>query len=346
MKDQTLIRFGGAVRATGGGKFEAPLVQFSDAETPDLIDTYFDSATDFWVDFPCRVPLLYGHGFDPELKRRRLGEKTPYKGKAETALTDAGVWMQGQLDLRDEYEAAIYEMIEAGKMGTSSGSAGHLVEYEDVEGSDVKHMTSWPLVEGSLTPTPAEPRNLVSVRSVAGLLPKWKHVRGVLKPDWDSRDPYEGIGRDLTAQGLDRLFQRILWSLSELMDDEDPGGSADRVGALIDRFADTGKRYVAALIAALTAEGAAEVSAEETASLRLLAGRDGKPVTLRQVERLLGGPGGCTRAEAKELAPHVLRALLRDSEGERGTDKTRATDTQRLRFEADRRAARLRMGVL
>jgi len=60
--------------------------------------------------------------------------------------------------MRDEYEKFIYQMAEKGKLGWSSGTAGHLVE-EERKGNAV-WIKSWPLgLDASLTPTPAEPRN-------------------------------------------------------------------------------------------------------------------------------------------------------------------------------------------
>jgi len=67
--------------------------------------------------------------------------------------------------MRDEYEKRIMELAAAGKLGWSSGAAGHLVEREQVGKS--WRIKSWPIAEASLTPTPAEPRNnAVSVKSL------------------------------------------------------------------------------------------------------------------------------------------------------------------------------------
>lgn len=169
-----LLSFGGAVRSLGNGKFEAPLVLFTGPDKLDTYRTFFNEKTDYWVEFPTRLPLIYGHGFDQTLRHRRLGMNTSYKGRVETTLTDAGVWMQGQLDIRDEYEAFIDDLVQDGKMGTSSGASGHLIVEERVEGhEDARWVSSWPLVEASLTPMPAQPENIVApVRSVLPLLSK------------------------------------------------------------------------------------------------------------------------------------------------------------------------------
>jgi HK97 family phage major capsid protein len=75
-------------------------------------------------------------------------------------MDDFGVWAETQLQLRDEYEQFIYAQAEAGKLGWSSGTAGHLVEKEETE--KAWRITSWPLgLDDSLTLMPAEPRNTV-----------------------------------------------------------------------------------------------------------------------------------------------------------------------------------------
>src|SRR3990167_5433071 len=74
---------------------------------------------------------------------------------------DVGVWIKGQLYLRDEYEKAIEaDMIGKGKAGWSSGTASHLVERKTTGRSS--HIISWPLgLDASVTPTPVEYRNSV-----------------------------------------------------------------------------------------------------------------------------------------------------------------------------------------
>jgi len=78
-------------------------------------------------------------------------------GTADLRPDDVGVWVEAQLELRDDYERNIYEMAKAGKLGWSSGTAAHLVEREPA--GKAQRVTAWPLgLDASLTPTPAEPR--------------------------------------------------------------------------------------------------------------------------------------------------------------------------------------------
>jgi HK97 family phage major capsid protein len=145
----TLLAFGGAIKALGDGKVAGYLVRYTDADTPDLSGDYFPGggACDFDAEDGDRVTVYYGHGFDPVLKHRKLGKGT-------LRFDDVGVWVEAQLQMRDEYERAIYGLAEAGKLGWSSGTLPNLVERED-EGK-AHRITHWPLgKDASLTPTPA-----------------------------------------------------------------------------------------------------------------------------------------------------------------------------------------------
>jgi hypothetical protein len=147
--DETLIVYGGAVKALGGGRIGGYLVRFSTDEDPDLEGEFFTKETDFGESETGVV--YYQHGLDEVLKRRKIG-------RATHKMDEFGVWAEAQLDLRDKYERFIYSMAEKGKMGWSSGTAGHLVEREQ-RGKAI-WLKSWPLgLDDTLTPIPAEPRN-------------------------------------------------------------------------------------------------------------------------------------------------------------------------------------------
>lgn len=149
--EHTLIFAGGAVKAISErGKVGGYLVVFSDEHTPDLSGEFFDRSTDFY--FPpystsMATTVLFDHGLDPTIKRRKLG-----RGVLE--IKETGLWIEAQLLLRDEYEKAIFELVRAGKLSWSSGSASHLVSR--TQKGKAKFISEWPVVESSLTPTPAE----------------------------------------------------------------------------------------------------------------------------------------------------------------------------------------------
>jgi hypothetical protein len=146
---ETLIAYGGEVKALGDGKIGGYLVRFTTEDEPDLEGEYFTKETDFGE--ADSAPVYYQHGMDAKIGKRRLG-------RASHKVDDFGVWAEGQLNLRDEYEKFIYAMAEKGKMGWSSGTASHLVERQIT--AKATWIKSWPLgLDDTLTPVPAEPLN-------------------------------------------------------------------------------------------------------------------------------------------------------------------------------------------
>jgi HK97 family phage major capsid protein len=153
MSDETIL--GSEVKALEGGKIGGYLVRFSTAIDPDVTSDYFDAETE--LKSSADLPVLYQHGQDATMKRRVIGTGI-------TKTDDVGLWIEAQLNLRDEYENAIYELAKTGKLGWSSGALAHLVEREPV--GKAYHIKSWWIGEASLTPNPAEPRNTATIKSV------------------------------------------------------------------------------------------------------------------------------------------------------------------------------------
>lgn len=149
MENDSLTYYGGAVKALGGGKINGYLAIFTNADSPDLQGDYFTKATDFFAETGDQRPILYRHGVHPTIKSRKLGRGT-------LTVDDVGVFIEGELDLRDKYEKAIYALAEKGKLGWSSGSMSHLVT-KTPNGKSLE-ITAWPIGEASLTPTPVEGR--------------------------------------------------------------------------------------------------------------------------------------------------------------------------------------------
>ena len=157
--DDLLVTFGDDLEIKrledGGLEVKGWAVRFTGPNDTDLEGDYFTGDTDFGA--VKEVGLYYQHGMDKELGRKRIGT-------AELEKKDAGLWMQAQMKLREDYEKAIEEMVRRKKMGISSGAAGHLVERVKTNGGNF--IAQWPIGEVSLTPTPAEPRNVVSLKSL------------------------------------------------------------------------------------------------------------------------------------------------------------------------------------
>lgn len=114
----------------------------------DLEGEHFEKDTNFWLEHMRRPPVLYQHGADKKVRTTVLGV-----GDLSDP-DDIGIWLEAQIDLSNKYAEAIRELANQKLLGLSSGTAGHLAERE---GALIK---SWPIVEVSLTPTPAEPRTL------------------------------------------------------------------------------------------------------------------------------------------------------------------------------------------
>lgn len=184
----TLAYQGGAVKALGGGRVGGYLVLFSTAEDPDLQGEFFTKSTDLFIDSGDQRPILYRHGVHPVIKSRKLG-------RAKLTIDDIGVFVEGELELRDKYEKAIYALAEQGKLGWSSGSMSHLVS-KNSNGKSFE-ITSWPIGEASLTPAPVEGRTVaIAVKDIvidAEELDFDKIVKSVDQDQYDQHFSIDGI---------------------------------------------------------------------------------------------------------------------------------------------------------
>lgn len=115
----------------------------------DMQGESFSPETDFSLDLVPRKPVFYDHRMD-EVKHA-LGFADNKNIKAD----GIGLWLEAQLERSQDYIDEVMKLIEKGVLGWSSGSVPHLVDI--LIGGKIK---SWPIVEFSLTPTPAEPRTL------------------------------------------------------------------------------------------------------------------------------------------------------------------------------------------
>ncbi len=113
----------------------------------DLAGDTFDPDTDYRLEYVPVKAVYFDHALQREM-REEIGE-------VKKVTKDAvGLFLEAQLRRSAKYMEAVMEMLEKGKLGWSSGSAPHLVVKE------AGHIKRWPVIEWSLTPTPAEPRTL------------------------------------------------------------------------------------------------------------------------------------------------------------------------------------------
>lgn len=155
LKDaSTVVAWGEAVKALGDGRVGGYLVRFSTEADPDLTGEWFTAKTYYGPRDGDGADTLVHHGFPLKAGLEELADRllSPLK----TTKDEIGIFAEVVLDMADEYEKMLYELVEAGKLGWSSGAPGHMVRCKDSG-----EITRWPIAEGSLTPTPAEPRNRV-----------------------------------------------------------------------------------------------------------------------------------------------------------------------------------------
>ena len=167
MNNDFLIAMGSEVKAIDNGQITGYLVRFTNSKVPDLTGDFFTKDTDFgdnkdsYTWYHHKLPVKSQSGSYSKPYTKMLGLT-----KATLSKDDVGILINASLDLRDEYEKAIYDMAKSGKLGWSSGTAPNLVEREPA-GKGAWFIKTWPLgLDASLTPAPAEFRNIVSIKSL------------------------------------------------------------------------------------------------------------------------------------------------------------------------------------
>lgn len=136
----------GAVRAvTDGGRrmLEVLAIPYGSPDRRDRLGQYFTARTDLWLTEGDRRPVLYMHGFSPQL--RQMAEP-PVLGTAEVARRDErGVWMRAEID-DSPLSTRTWEAAKAGQAKASTGSIAHLERHDEVTGE----VLMWPVVELSV----------------------------------------------------------------------------------------------------------------------------------------------------------------------------------------------------
>jgi hypothetical protein len=194
------VKADGTVEVGGYG------ILFTGPDDPDLDGQFFTAESDFWLAGrkDAAAWAIYGHGMDEVMGVKRLSP-TPWKAEVD----EAGVWMEGQLEIADKYDEMLVEKgIKPGKMGLSTGVPPHLVRTEQKGGAE--HIKTWPFAEVSITPQPAEPATREplgvqkggAVTPLKGLsIPSFKSVVGASAP----------AGKALsTDQKIDKIRQAWL----------------------------------------------------------------------------------------------------------------------------------------
>ena len=174
----------------------------------DLVGDTFTADTDFWLDkLPGARPVLYDHSLE------RFGLKT--LGQARLAQVDDGLWVEAQIERSEEYRRMIEPLVRSGVLGWSTGAAGHLVR------RDGNIILSWPIVEVSLTPTPAEPRTLgvTEIRSLADVTPTVKSLLEAVSPT--GQPETESHKADVQSEGQEaKMDENLIAQVAAKVADE------------------------------------------------------------------------------------------------------------------------------
>jgi phage head maturation protease len=275
-----LTVYSDSIKSDRLGSVKGYLVRFGSPDTTDLEGDYFTQSTDFGFPIKAgeRVPLnvYYHHGMDKMIGKKSIG--TGYVKMDET-----GLWYEAQLDMADSYGEMIAKLCKQGKMGYSSGAAGHMVERKSV--GKASEITRWCIAEASITPTPAEYRNSVkSLEDMYSMEPMEEEEMVMAPMPEQSPEEYavsvfdESEG-EMVHEGLEAYYDALCGAI-EMVSDQ---AMAD---AIIDEFAKRAKALYAM-------HGIKSV----------------QPASLRGVERRLRDAVGLSRSSAKRLAPVVWESL-------------------------------------
>jgi phage head maturation protease len=280
-----LTVYSDAIKSDRLGSVKGYLVRFGSPDATDLEGDYFTPQTDFGFPIKAgqRVPLnvYYHHGMDKFVGKKSIG--TGY-----VKMDDTGLWYEAQLDMADEYGSMIAKLCKQGKMGYSSGAAGHMVERKSV--GKASEITRWCIAEASITPTPAEYRNSVkSLEDMYSMEPMMEEEEMVMAP-MPEQSPeeyavsvFDESESEMVHEGLEAYYDALCGAI-EMVTDQ---AMAD---AIIDEFAKRAKALFAM-------HGVKSV----------------QPASLRGVERRLRDAVGLSRSSAKRLAP-VVWDSLRDAD--------------------------------
>lgn len=240
--DDTLIAFGGAVKAIAGkpdGTIGGYLVTFTDASKKDLDGQFFDATTYYGPHKGNGMDVMVHHGIPLKAELKELADilLPPMK----VTQDDIGLFAEVVLDLSNKYQAILHKLAGKGALGWSSGSATHMVKV-----TANGHIKRWPIIEGSLTPTPASPEATTKVMPLKSFLETYTmEVEAIKAAEAEEVElPFEEPAteaEDSAAIKKGAMISRTnLTELEEVYSDTVANGkaankSAKRLKALIDK---------------------------------------------------------------------------------------------------------------
>ena len=196
----------------------------------DLEGETFTADTDYMLDLAPVKPVYIDHSQETEFttsdgKRVKLTSIDEPVGRViEVTPDDVGLYMRMQIDKAGRYWGVVDAMIGTGKAGLSSGTIGHLAR------RDGKTITRWPLVEESITLTPAEPRTVDGVERLKHLA----ELNPDLKAIFTEADSASAVG-DATGVGGKATIQIMENNDMEEMNEAQADPRDEQIKSLSDR---------------------------------------------------------------------------------------------------------------
>jgi hypothetical protein len=263
----TLISFGGEIKALDdNGKIGGYLVRFGSPDSPDVSRNrdFFTQETDFGLNVTSKTAMIWNHGLDPIIEAKHEGGSC--LGVGDLTRDDVGVWVEHQLNLRDDYERKMFDMVKAGKLGYSSGTAAHRVRRER-QGNGTHHIKVWPLgADASLTPTPADPYLASAATSLKSLV-EVKAIMAEAGTGFAPPNPTTSLRRSAVLGGLSRMRDLTDAAVAaHLLDDQ--LSPDDRLAACSDCFSRHGSSATQLIGAMMrTGDGDDDVEVESLKSV-------------------------------------------------------------------------------
>jgi HK97 family phage major capsid protein len=160
----------------------------------DLEKETFTRSTDYMLDLVPTKLVFYEHTQRPD-----IGHQIGTVKNENVSPDETGLWIQGELDKSAGYVDAVLKLIEKGALGWSSGSVAHLARRKNGV------IKTWPIVEFSLTPTPAEPRTLgvELIKKMAETNPEFKAFLLEDGQETIDEDANKGAGEANVSESLD-----------------------------------------------------------------------------------------------------------------------------------------------
>lgn len=259
---------GGAIKAIGDGVIGGYLVAYGNSQTADDVGEFFCPETDYALDYYPERPVLYHHGLG-DIEAMKIG--TIYK-----ITPDAnGLYAEALLDINHEDPVICraariaYKMVQEGKLSWSSGSAVNLIDV-----ANTGQIKRWPIIEGSLTRTPADQTGRTSAVAIRAAMKALTEEISALETD-EAEPPKEPLSAkgDVEAepvmsasvsQSTDKSKRKLSVKMGTIEALEKAGLSPEQIIASMKELEAAG---IGAPVASVEPDGdEAIMAAEDTAS--------------------------------------------------------------------------------